>query len=157
MMRPVVRFRHGDPASRASALVVFAAFVRGAYDRCPACGVVEPHRFDPGAVCFDAAPPCPCGANPVPAERCDAAVRLDEPADGPIHLPTVAAWLGISDRVVATAESGDRDVAAIDRDVAVDVATRGVHDHHGAVIHRIDAAATLRRLVGAHREHAQRA
>lgn len=155
MVRPVVRFRHGDPASRASALVVFAAFVRGAYDRCAGCGVVEPHRFDPATVRFEAASaPCPCGGTPVPAAACDAAVRLDAPADGPIHVPTVAAWLGIGDRVV---DADEPDVAASDADVETDVATRGVHDAHGAVVERIDAPATLRNLVRAHREHAQRA
>lgn len=144
-MRPVVRFRGGDPALVASALVVFAMFVRGAYDRCPSCGVVEPHRFDPASVRFDAvAGPCPCGDTPVPAGRCDASVWLDADAPAPIHLPTVSEWLGIGDLVVDSVEPGTRQIDA-------QVITRNAHDPMGGAVERIDGPATLRCLVDAHR------
>lgn len=148
-MRPVVRFRDGDPALVASALVVFAMFVRGAYDRCPSCGVVEPRRFDPASVRFDAAAgPCPCGGTPVPAGRCDALVWLDADAPGPIHLPTVAEWLGVGELVVDAVETGARQVDA-------PVVVRHAHDPVGKTVERIDGPATLRFLVGAHRRLAE--
>lgn len=149
MSSPVVRLRHGDgdPALVASALVVFAMFVRGAYSRCPACGVVEPHGFDPASVSFHApAPACPCGGVPLAAAACDALVQLDAHAHGPIHLPTVAAWLGVDDLVVDAVEPGHRAIEA-------DVATRRVHAPEGGTVERVDTAATLRGLVGAHRQH----
>lgn len=148
-MTPVVRFRSSDAALVASALVVFAMFVRGAYGRCRSCGVVEPHRFDPASVRFDAAAgPCPCGGTPVPAGRCDALVWLDASTPGPIHLPTVAEWLGVGELVVDGVGAGAWQVDA-------PVVVRHAHDPVGRAVGRIDAPATLRCLVGAHRQLAE--
>lgn len=73
---------------------------------------------------------------------------LDADAPGPIHLPTVAEWLGVDDRVVDAVEAGTRQIDA-------PVVVRHAHDPVGRALERLDGPATLRCLVGAHRQLAE--
>lgn len=90
--------RPGAPSVGASVLLAHAAVVAGAWATCPACGVVEPYRFDPAVAGFEQeGDRCRCGERTLPGRPRNVALHLAlEPVGRPVHVPTVANWLATS-------------------------------------------------------------